>query len=77
LLIKSRWLQQEEVIGTLERGCMELSSREADLNAHESTLEEEQRRMGELRMSLLTRELNVDLQANNLASSRKELEDRE
>jgi hypothetical protein len=56
---------------------MELSSREADLNAHESTLEEEQRRMGELRMSLLTRELNVDLQANNLASSRKELEDRE
>jgi hypothetical protein len=35
------------------------------------------RRMGELRVSLLARELDVDLQANNLASRRKELEDRE
>jgi hypothetical protein len=56
---------------------MELSSHEAGLNAREATLEEEQRRMGELHAILLARELDTDLQANNLASRRKELEDRE
>jgi hypothetical protein len=33
--------------------------------------------MGELRVSLLACELDADLQANNLASKRKELADRE
>jgi hypothetical protein len=33
--------------------------------------------MGELRVSLLTHKLDADLQANNLVSRPKELEDRE
>jgi hypothetical protein len=65
--------KEEEVTGTLEHGRMELSSHEAGLNAREATLEEEQRRMGELHAILLARELDTDLQA----SRRKELEDRE
>jgi hypothetical protein len=69
--------KEEEVTGTLEHGCRELSPREAGLNAREATLEEEQWRMGELRVSLLAHKLDADLQANNLVSRPKELEDRE
>jgi hypothetical protein len=45
----------------LEHGRNELSSREADLNTREATLEVEQQRMRELRASLLARKLDVDL----------------
>jgi hypothetical protein len=65
--------EKEEVIGTLECGHTELSSREADLNTRDTTLEANQKRMGELCMSLLAYKLAADLQENNLAFRGKEL----
>jgi hypothetical protein len=65
--------EKEEVIGTLECGRTELSSREADLTTRDTTLEANQKRMGELCMSLLAYKLAADLQENNLAFRGKEL----
>jgi hypothetical protein len=69
--------KEEEVVDTLERRCNELSSREVDLNTREATVEADQKRMGELRMSLLAHKLATDLQTNNLDFRQKELADRE
>jgi hypothetical protein len=57
--------KEEEVTDTLERRCGKPSSCEADLYTCEAALELEQKRMGELRVDLLARELTVDLQANH------------
>jgi hypothetical protein len=53
--------KEEEVTGTLERGCGELSSCEADQNTHEAALEVEQNRIGELCVDLLANVLTADL----------------
>jgi hypothetical protein len=61
----------------LDHGHRELSSCKAGLNVREATLEVEQQHMGELHASLLTYELDGDLQASNLASRWNELVDTE
>jgi hypothetical protein len=62
-MVVERELQEkeEEVTGTFERGHVELSFREANLNTHEDVLEAEQKFMGELCASLLARKLTTGL----------------
>jgi hypothetical protein len=69
--------EKEDVTGTLERGCNELLSREADHDTHETTLEVDWKSMGDLCMAVLAHELTADLKANHLAFREKELADRE
>jgi hypothetical protein len=68
---------EEEVTDTLERGRSELSSREADLDTYETTVEVDWKSLGDLRVEVLVHELATNLKANHLAFREKELADRE
>jgi hypothetical protein len=69
--------KEEEVTDTLERERNELSSHEAGLNTRETTLEADQKSLGDLRVEVLARELIAELKANHLAFREKELADME
>jgi hypothetical protein len=68
--------KEEEVTDTLEFGCSEVSSHEADLNIREITLEADRTSLGDLCTEVLACELSAELEASQLAF-RKELVDKE
>jgi hypothetical protein len=61
----------------LDREHSELSSHEADLNTREPALEEDQKRLADLRTEVLARKLAAVLKANHLAFREMELAHRE
>jgi hypothetical protein len=67
----------EEVANMLERGHNELSSCEANLDTHKTSLEADRKSLGDLCIEVLTRELAADLKANHLAFRERELADKE
>jgi hypothetical protein len=69
--------KEEEVDNMLEHGHNELSSCEADLDTHKTTLEADRKKLGDLRREVLAHELTADLKPNHLAFREKEMADRE
>jgi hypothetical protein len=69
--------KEEEIIGMLDHERSKLSSRETILNTCEVTLEEDQKRLADMRTEVLACELAANLKVNHLAFRERELADRE
>jgi hypothetical protein len=71
------WEKEEEVTDMLECGRSDLSSREADLDTHETALAADRKSLGDLSADVLARELSTKLKVSQLAFREKELADKE